>query len=259
MIKLTTGVVVENQIVSLFVTGLMKEQVLHQHPSHLKNLEQLICVNANKQKRHPIVMDLMKQSNEWENCYLQGQTGWDRGDVSPNLMYWIEGGMLNPCRILIPGCGNGYEVLALAEKGFDVVAIDIAPTPIENLRRTLKARQLNAELIQTDFFTCGFEKSFDAIYEQTSLCTLHSYDWVRYEKCLYNWLQPKGQVFAQFMQTENESGPPFHCEISTMTDLFNKDRWLWSKEHETQVIHSEGLYEKMYLLEKVVKDESNIL
>ncbi len=193
----------------------------------------------------------MKSSDEWENRYQLGQTGWDRGHVSPNLLYWLEHKLLSPCRILIPGCGNGYEVLALAEKGFDVVAIDIAPTPIENLRKILKTKPLNVELIQADFFTCEFKKTFDAVYEQTSLCALPLNEWKNYEECLYHWLKPKGKLFAQFMQTEQESGPPFHCDTGAMTKLFVKERWQWSDQHKTQVIHSEGLYEKMYLIEKI--------
>lgn len=194
----------------------------------------------------------MKNCNEWENRYQQEQTGWDRGEVSLNLLYWIEGEYLQPCRILVPGCGNGHEVLALAEKGFDVVAIDIAPTPIENLRKALKAKQLTVELIQADFLAWECEKSFDAIYEQTSLCALHPDEWKSYEKCLYKWLKPKGKLFAQFMQTGQENGPPFHCEMSAMTDLFVAERWIWSEQHETQIDHSENRYEKMYFLERVL-------
>ncbi len=211
-----------------------------------------IGVAVENQKTYFFVMYPMQNSNEWENRYQQGQTGWDRGDVSPNLLHWIEIGLLKPCRILIPGCGNGHEVVTLAEKGFDVVAIDIAPTPIENLRKVLKARQLNAELIQTDFFIWKLEKPFDAIYEQTSLCALHPDEWMEYEKCLFHWLKPKGKLFAQFMQTGQESGPPFHCDIRAMANLFIVERWLWSEPYETKVVHSENLYEKIYLLEKTL-------
>ncbi|RKZ55630.1 MAG: thiopurine S-methyltransferase, partial [Gammaproteobacteria bacterium] len=95
----------------------------------------------------------MADKQEWENRYQQNKAHWDRGEISPNLLYWLKADLLQPCRLLIPGCGNGYEVLALAERGFDVVAIDIAPSPIENLRMALQRQQLSAELIQTDFFT----------------------------------------------------------------------------------------------------------
>jgi len=186
----------------------------------------------------------------WEQRYQQGKTGWDRGDSSPNLHHWLEEQAIKPCRILVPGCGNGHEVLHLAEKGFDVVAIDIAPSAISNLESALKANQLQAEAVQADFFKWQPEQTFDAIYEQTSLCSLPPAQWQAYEQCLYQWLKPKGKLLAQFMQTNEEGGPPFHCDISAMSDLFTPQRWKWSEEHTTQVIHSRGKCEKVYLLEK---------
>jgi len=187
---------------------------------------------------------------EWEELYQQGNTGWDRGEESPNLHHWIENQQLQPCRILVPGCGNGYEVLYLAKKGFDVVGIDISPSPIKNLTIALKENHLKAELIQADFFTWTPDETFDAIYEQTSLCALNPSQWKAYEQSLYSWLKPKGKLLAQFMQTGVESGPPFHCDINNMTVLFPSQRWQWSAEHSTQVIHSNKKSEKVYLLEK---------
>ncbi len=196
--------------------------------------------------------ELKHDQDEWENRYQQGQTGWDRGEASPNLHYWLDNDLLKPCRILIPGCGNGHEVVALAEKGFDVVAVDIAPSPIENLNEVLEAKNLTATLIQADFFTWQPDQHFDAIYEQTSLCALPSEHWQTYETCLYNWLNPKGKLFAHFMQTGQEGGPPFHCEHTAMTNLFASNRWHWSEQHKTNVIHSNGLFEQPYLLKKKV-------
>ncbi len=193
----------------------------------------------------------MVVDNLWEQRYQSGETGWDRGETSENLLHWIDLGLLKPCRVLIPGCGNGHEVLTLAKLGFDVVAVDIAPSPLANLAEKLKEQYLSAELIQADFFTWQPEHDFDAIYEQTSLCALSPTQWQTYEKCLYKWLKPRGKLFAQFMQTEQEGGPPFHCGISDMLALFSIQRWQWSEQYETQVIHSSGKYEKLYFLEKM--------
>lgn len=186
-------------------------------------------------------MVAMLNNQEWENRYQQRQTGWDRGAASPNLRYWLDSAYLIPCRILVPGCGNGHEVVALAAQGFDVVAIDIAPTPINNLRQALDLQNLTAELVQADFLEWRTEAPFDAIYEQTSLCALPPEIWPQYENSLYQWLKPKGKLFAQFMQTGKEDGPPFHCEVDAMNGLFDSQRWLWSDEHKTDVIHSEDL------------------
>lgn len=193
----------------------------------------------------------MTTDNVWENRYQMGQTGWDRGETSANLLHWTETGLLIPCRILIPGCGNGYEVLTLAEKGFDVIAIDIASTPLKKLTKSLQTNKLTADLVLADFMTWQPEKKIDAIYEQTSLCALDPEHWQAYEQRLHNWLKPKGKLFAQFMQSEQEGGPPFHCDIDEMRILFSSQRWHWSEQHQTQVIHSSGKYEKLYCLEKL--------
>ncbi len=193
----------------------------------------------------------MSDDQIWEQRYQKGQTGWDRGESSDNLLHWIEIGLLKPCRILIPGCGNGHEVLTLAAQGFDVVAVDIAPSPLANLSAQLALNNLNAELVQADFFSWEPDKPVEVIYEQTSLCALHPDNWQGYEQCLYQWLTAKGKLFAQFMQTDQDGGPPFHCEVSDMQILFNAQRWQWSKQYKTQVVHSSGKYEKLYCLEKI--------
>jgi len=195
-----------------------------------------------------------KQSSEsdkniWEKRYQAKQTGWDRGKPSEGIRYWLNTGLLSPTRILIPGCGNGYEVIALAKKGFDVTAIDIAPTPIKNLRSALADAKLDAELVQADFFKWQPEQLFDAIYEQTSLCALPPDLWAQYENQLYQWLKPQGILLAQFMQTGQQGGPPYHCDLSEMRSLFSEERWIWSEQyHSLDIII--GKAELMYMLVK---------
>jgi hypothetical protein len=36
-----------------------------------------------------------------------------------------------------------------------------------------------------------------------------------------------------------------------MLDLFSSKRWKWNEKHTTQVVHSGGKREKVYLLEKL--------
>ena len=62
--------------------------------------------------------------NNWEERYQQGDTGWDRGSTSLALYTWLDNGALKPCRILIPGCGRGHEVVALAQLDYDVTRCD---------------------------------------------------------------------------------------------------------------------------------------
>jgi len=191
---------------------------------------------------------MITQTNEWEKRYQAGTTGWDRGETSNNLNYWLDKGLLKPCRILVPGCGNGYEVLTLAEKGFEVVAIDIAPSAISNLKQALKDKHLTAEVVQADFFEWMPSKPFDAIFEQTSLCALPPDLWEKYEAQLRRWLKPHGKLYAAFMQTGQDGGPPFHCEIDDMNKHFPDSRWRWSDEYITQN-KEPGKTERLFLLE----------
>ena len=193
---------------------------------------------------------MSKEENIWESRYKAGTIGWDRGNTSTNLYYWLDNGLLKPCRIIIPGCGNGYEVLTLAALGFDVVAIDIAPTAIENLQTMLDKEGLQADLILGDFFTWSPKDKYDAIFEQTSLCALPPELWAQYEEQLHGWLKPQGKLLAQFMQTGREGGPPFHCELNDMHEIFLMDKWSWSEEYKSQE-KEPGMTELLYLLEKI--------
>ncbi len=192
---------------------------------------------------------MSKEVNEWESFYQTGSIGWDRGQSSENLNYWLDNDLLKPCRILVPGCGNGYEVTTLAKLGFDVVAIDIAPSAISNLSTVLNEENLTAELILGDFFSWQPEERFDAIFEQTSLCALSPDKWSEYEVQLHQWLKPQGKLFAQFMQTGRDSGPPYHCELTDMHALFSDTKWEWSEEYISQK-KEPGKTETLYLLEK---------
>jgi len=178
-----------------------------------------------------------QQETSWESRYQAKTTGWDRGKTSGNLLAWIENKDLKPCRILVPGCGNGYEVLTLAEKGFDVTAVDIAPTPIANLQKALDDNKLSAELIESNFFSLDYsDNGFDAIYEQTCLCALPPSEWSNFEQWLHNSLKTGGKLYAQFMQTHAEGGPPFHCDMTEMKQLFSDKRWDWNKETDAQTM-----------------------
>jgi 2-polyprenyl-3-methyl-5-hydroxy-6-metoxy-1,4-benzoquinol methylase len=84
----------------------------------------------------------------WEGKYHNNEIGWDRGGFSPALSTRLA--EVKPCRILIPGCGRGYEVIELARHGFDVTGIDIATPAIEYLQAELDNEKLTATLIHGD-------------------------------------------------------------------------------------------------------------
>jgi len=185
----------------------------------------------------------MSVEEEWEGRYQRGETGWDRNSINPLLHRWLISTLLPDAKILIPGCGHGHEVIELARMGFDVTGIDIAPTPVTRMRRELAAEGLHAEVIQVDMFDYLPPSPFDAVYEQTSLCAINPEQHQAYEQKLYEWLKPGGSLYALFMQTGAEGGPPFHCDLIAMKELFDSSHWDWGQDDSMHSPHPSGRFE----------------
>lgn len=179
----------------------------------------------------------------WDVRYQHAVTPWDRGETSPALTNWLEQSRLLPCRILVPGCGRGYEVIELARQGFDVVALDISAEVIRQLQQELDTMGMEANLIQADLLDWVPDHPFDAVYEQTCLCALLPEQWSSYALHLADWIRPEGDLFVLFMQTGKPGGPPFHCDIEQMRQLFSVTAWLWPGESLIEVAHPSGVHE----------------
>ena len=161
---------------------------------------------------------------DWESRYQAGTTGWQRPTLNPAFAAWREAGVLAPCRILIPGAGCSHEPLALAQAGFEVTVLDVAPSAVAAQRARLPP---GSQAIEADVFDWTPDVPFDAVYDQTCLCALPPELLPRYERRLAAWLRPGGLLFALFMQSGKTDGPPFDCPIPLMRALFADERWSW--------------------------------
>ena len=180
---------------------------------------------------------------EWETRYRTGHTAWQRESANPALLTWLEQGLLQPCRLLIPGCGRCHEVVTLAQQGFAVTGVDLAPAAIHGARQLIEDAGVTAEVIQADLLDWNALDPFDAIYDQTCLCALDPSTRQDYERQLFSWLRPGGQLFALFMQATNPDGPPFPCDLDTMHQLFQDARWEWRDAQPLSILHPAGLHE----------------
>lgn len=191
----------------------------------------------------------MHMQQDWESRYRSGETGWDRGTSSPALSAWLKAGHLEAhARILVPGCGRGHEVVHLVELGYRVSGLDIAPSAVAHLRQSLVGKGLHAEVLLADLFTYRPASPFDAVYEQTCLCAIQPAQREAYEALLHSWIKPGGTLFALFMQTCAEGGPPFHCDLLAMRRLFPESRWQWPVIEPVFTPHRNGRFELGYAL-----------
>jgi SAM-dependent methyltransferase len=188
------------------------------------------------------------QAVDWELRYQEGATGWERPGMNPAFVSWLDDRVLTPCRILVPGAGRSPEPVALAEAGFDVTVIDSAPSAVAVQRARLAALHVRARVELADVFAWKPAVPFDAVYDQTCLCALPPPKWPDYVARLGSWLTPGGRLFVLFMQTGQPGGPPFHCDLAKMRELFAPDRWDWPERLGPTVFHSPGREEQPAVL-----------
>lgn len=181
----------------------------------------------------------------WQARFAEGNLPWDRGSVNPQLVRWIAAGMPQPGdRVLVPGCGQGWEVAALAQAGMQVTGLDFAPGALALCRQVLERADVRAELIEANVLHWQPATPVDAILEQTCLCALYPDFWTRYAQQLHDWLRPGGRLLALFMQAPRPQaqegfieGPPYHCDIHAMRAIFPATLWEWPKPPYPAVPH----------------------
>lgn len=147
-------------------------------------------------------------SHYWNARYLQDNTGWDLGEISPPLKNYINTLKDKSLKILIPGAGNAYEAEYLFNLGFrNVYVIDLAEEPLKNLKKRVPHFPEN-QLIHLDFF--DYNDSFDLILEQTFFCALPVEQRNNYAIKMHFLLKPGGKLAGVlFNKKFDKDGPPF--------------------------------------------------
>ena len=149
----------------------------------------------------------------WETRYRDGVTPWDAGRVPLGLVNWLK---TQPPgrRVLVPGCGSGYEVQHFAEHGDDVLGIDFSVPALE------RARKLALPVRQADFFALD-EPAFDVVYERTFLCALPRQRWPDWSARIALLVRPGGLLAGFFFFDDNERGPPFGIAMARLHELLD--------------------------------------
>ena len=194
----------------------------------------------------------------WQRRFLQQQTPWDRAAPGPQIAAWIADGTLHAgLRIAVPGCGSGHDVLALAQAGCDVAAIDYAGAAITLTQERLAAHGAQAQLVQADVLTWQPTLPLDAVYEQTCWCALHPDHWAAYAAQLHAWLRPGAALLMMAMQCRRDSagegridGPPYHMDINAVRALLPASQWDWPAPPYSAVPHPAGWTELAVVVER---------
>ena len=158
---------------------------------------------------------------DWEAWYRDRNTPWDKGAPAPPLLELIDrkgAELFGSGPVLVPGCGYGHDVRALARLDLPVLGLDLSETAVCETRRMDSAGQETYEV--GDFLDPGWQRGrvFSAIWEHTCFCAIDPSlrdDYARAAACVL----PSGGILAGvFYLTPHDpgvihEGPPFASTI----------------------------------------------
>ncbi len=153
----------------------------------------------------------------WDVRFDASYTPWDQGGVPQSLANYVKQNPA-PKRTLIPGCGSAHEVRFLAERGWDVTAIDFSPAAVAHAKQLLGA--LADRVYEMDFFGEPLRhQRFDAIYERAFLCALPRQLWAQWARRVTEIIPEAGLLIGFFFFATDEKGPPFGISPDALSEL----------------------------------------
>lgn len=165
---------------------------------------------------------------DWNSRYETGDTPWEKGAPAPPLVEFLKKSVKDiwgDGRVLVPGCGTGHDVRALAAAGLHPLGLDLAERALALAKRHEPA---GAEAYQLgDFLDPSWRegKSFSAIWEHTCFCAIDPSMRPEYAKASAELIKPGGCLIGVFFLTPNDpeekdEGPPYNSSISEIDERF---------------------------------------
>lgn len=138
---------------------------------------------------------------------------WDTGQPESLLVEFVESGAIKPCRALDVGAGTGTNAIWLAEQGFDVLGIDLAPLAVERANAKLGQRALRCQFAAVDFLAAPVPGGpFQFVFDRGCFHVFDAPgDRERFAAQVTAALEPGGKWLSLIGSTEGparEVGPP---------------------------------------------------
>jgi SAM-dependent methyltransferase len=160
---------------------------------------------------------------DWEANYQRNETPWDKGAPSPGLVDFLRNEPVRG-RVLVPGCGLGHDVRALAATADEVVGLDIAPSAVKGARTFPAVGGESYELADLFALPPRLLGCFDWVWEHTCFCAIDPAMREAYVAAVAEALRPGGHLLAVFYLDPGHDhpgeGPPFGVSKAELDALF---------------------------------------
>ena len=175
-------------------------------------------------------------SEDWLGRWDQGRIGWHEAAGNEGLKsFWPD--IAKPGSVLVPLCGKTPDLLWLAQRGHDVVGVEVSEIAVEGFfddhgleyvressgslsRYTAKNHSLT--LFCGDYFDFHAEQ-FDALYDRGALVALSADLRPRYVEHTRQLLKPDAMRLVVTLEYDQRivNGPPFSVAADELTTYWD--------------------------------------
>jgi cyclopropane fatty-acyl-phospholipid synthase-like methyltransferase len=128
----------------------------------------------------------------WDRAYIEERAPWDIGRPQPVFVSLAEAGEIRS-PVLDSGCGTGEQALMLAQRGMEVVGVDISPAAVSRAKAKAARRSLAVEFMVGDVLELGrLGRRFATVVDAGTFHTFNDHDRARYVSSLAAALEPGG-------------------------------------------------------------------
>jgi len=163
----------------------------------------------------------MPEKPDFAERYASGNTPWDSGTPSEELLRVLKAGKLTGSTLLDFGCGTGTNAIELARRGFRVTATDIVPQAIQIARDKARGVVTQVDFRVADTLRDDPGGPYDILFDRGVYHCLRTEDLKAFQEFLKRatrtgswWLSLAGNS-----KEDTEPGPPVVSEKEIRDEL----------------------------------------
>jgi SAM-dependent methyltransferase len=175
----------------------------------------------------------MSELERWQERYRTGDTPWDTGLPSSQLVQVVAEEQVAPCRAIDLGCGTGANSVWLAQQGFKVVGVDISPLAIEQAKTRARTAGVRVQWLTVDVLTLDdLRPDFRFFFDRGCYHIVRKIDAERFVRTVADWTVPgaRGLVLAGNAREPMEPGPPVVSEEEFRREWGTHFEIVWLRE-----------------------------
>ena len=163
---------------------------------------------------------------DWQKAWREGRTPWDAGGSPPALRSLLTRNLVPSGRILVPGCGAGYDLATLAREDREIIGVDLSEDARDAFVRSHRALPGRVVYEVVDFFAYDPGEPFDFVWDYTFFCALDPEERPRWADAMARMLNSSGTLATLLFPFEDplsdREGPPWPVNAGLVADLLDE-------------------------------------